>query len=148
MLIPRCVCVTGQAVSASSHSRGAWAGEGGRDRPGAAGSPSVKAHAAVGHLTTQRPTGGHQTDPAWRHQGAETLLLPRVRTRWSAVLCCFCLTEIGDRRKEKPSVLLIWCQPAQFVSITFLLPSSSPWPAPACTRGCVRMSVFELTVSD
>lgn len=74
-------------MSASSHPGGARAGEGGRDRPGAAGSPSVKAHAAVGHLTTQRPAGGHQTDPAWRHQGPETppptpsSLLPRVRTR-------------------------------------------------------------------
>lgn len=50
-------------MSASSHPRRARPGEGGRDRPGSAGSSSVKARAAVGHVTTLRPPAAMELTP-------------------------------------------------------------------------------------
>lgn len=128
------LCVTGQAVSASSHPRRAWPGEGGRDRPGSAGSSSFEARTAVGHVTTPNELTPHGITGDLRTLPTP----PRVRTRWSVGLCCSCLTETRDGRMEKHFSLFIWRQlllslcPSLSARILFVAASSR-----FCARACV-----------
>lgn len=81
MSVTRYLCISGQAVSASSHLRRTWSCEGGHYSPGSVGSSSIEGHAARGDLTgawTLCPAcclpadPSSQPDPSRPHWGSES----------------------------------------------------------------------------
>lgn len=100
-------------------------------------------HAASTHPL---PPGGHQTDPAWRHQGPETPPPPPPQGEDPVIGGSLLLLPDWNRRQEEGEALrsLDMMSACSIPFHHFLLPSSSPLPAPARTRGRgrVQMGVF------
>lgn len=138
MSVTTYLCMSGQAVSASSHLRRTWSREGGHYSPGSVGSASIEGHAAGGYLTrawTLRPAcclpadPSSQPDPSRPHWGSESPTGGNDLVIGGRLGVCF--LPDWKRRAEgetSPSLYMMSVNATHFLSITFSVVSSSWFP--------------------